>query len=178
MILNVTSSVYSSTQKPFDKPLSKSMVLAIYCKDLFFLSITPFCWGVLGEEKLWEMSFSLQKFSKAWFSNSPPWSDLMEVMQKPFSSWTLFKNILKASQTSSLRIKNINHVNLGKSSKMTRLYFLPPKLTVLVGPKRLRCKSSSGLVVETTLLLWKELSVCLPLWQNSQIESLSKLILG
>ena len=60
---------------------------------------------------------------------------------------------------------------------MTKPYFLPPKLAVLVGPNRSTCKSSSGLVVETTFLLWKELLVYLPLRQNSQDESFSKLIL-
>ena len=68
---------------------------------------------------------------------------------------------------------NITYVNLENSSTMTKPYFLPPRLAVLVGPKRSRCKSSSSLVVETTFLLWREFLVYLPLWQNSQVESVS-----
>ena len=102
----------------------------------------------------------------------------MEVIQKCFSFWSLFENVLKASQASSLWIRNITHVNLEKSSTITRPYFLLLRLVVLVGPNRSRCKNSSDLVVDTTLLLWKELLAYLPLRQNLQVESFSKLILG
>ena len=61
---------------------------------------------------------------------------------------------------------------------MTKPYFLPPRLAVIVSLKRSRCKSSSGLVVKTTFLLWNELLVYLLLRQNSQEESFSKLIFG
>ena len=68
--------------------LSKIFLINHFLKAWFWLflakicsfSTTPFCWGVLIEEKLWEMPFSLQKFSKTWFSNSPPWLDLMNEM--------------------------------------------------------------------------------------------------
>lgn len=39
----------ASVHKCFGKLFSWIMVLAISCKDLFFLSTTPFCYGVLGE---------------------------------------------------------------------------------------------------------------------------------
>jgi len=43
------------------------MVLANSSKDLFFLSTTPFCCGVLGAEKLCEIPFSSQYVSKIAF---------------------------------------------------------------------------------------------------------------
>jgi hypothetical protein len=48
------------------------MVLAISCKDLFFLSTTPFCCGVLGEENSWRIPWFSQKISKGSLANSPP----------------------------------------------------------------------------------------------------------
>ena len=71
---------------------------------------------------------------------------------------------------------NETHVNLEKSSTMTSPYLLPPKLVVLVGPKRSRCNNSSGLDVDTTFLDLKDFLVCLPNWHALQILSSSKLI--
>jgi len=48
------------------------MVLAISCKDLFFLSTTPFYCGVLGEENSWIIPCFSQNISNGSFSNSPP----------------------------------------------------------------------------------------------------------
>jgi len=48
------------------------MVLAISCKDLFFLSTTPVCCGVVGEEKSWMIPCFSQKASNGSFLNSPP----------------------------------------------------------------------------------------------------------
>jgi hypothetical protein len=48
------------------------MVIAISCKGVFFLSPTPFCCGVLGEENSWRIACFSQKFSNSSFSNSSP----------------------------------------------------------------------------------------------------------
>ena len=68
-----------------DKLYSWSIVLAISTIVLFFLSTTPFYWGVLGEENVCEMPFSLQNVLKNSFLNSVPWSLLMKEIQKSFS---------------------------------------------------------------------------------------------
>jgi len=54
----------ASTQKYFGKEDSLKMVLASSSKDLFFLSITPFCWRVLEAEKLWKsLNFSQKELN-------------------------------------------------------------------------------------------------------------------
>src|SRR4051812_27210610 len=53
-------------------PKPKIMVLAISCRVIFFRSTTPFCCGVLGQEKSWAIPFSLKNSSKNLFSNLPP----------------------------------------------------------------------------------------------------------
>jgi len=52
--------------------VSWSIVLAIYCKDMFFLSTTPFCFGVLGEENSWRTPCVSEKYSNCLFLNSSP----------------------------------------------------------------------------------------------------------
>lgn len=51
-------------QKYFSMPKSFKSVLPISCKVLFFLSIIPFCCGVLGHEKLYEIPCSTKKVLK------------------------------------------------------------------------------------------------------------------
>ena len=50
--------------------------------------------------------------------------------------------------------RNIIHVNLEKSSMMTKLYFLLVRLFALVRLKRSICKRLSGLMVETTFFAY------------------------
>ena len=50
-----------------------------------------------------------------------------------------FKELYKRWECFILMCQEWNHVNLEKSSIMTSLYLLPPKLVVLVGPKRSMC---------------------------------------
>src|ERR1044072_4828002 len=57
----------ASAQKCFAMLVSWIMVLAISCKVLFFRSTTPFCCGVLGQEKSWEIPFGSNKPSKSLF---------------------------------------------------------------------------------------------------------------
>ena len=49
-----------------------------------------FCWGVLAQEKLCEIPYSEKKILKNKFSNSPPWSLLIEMILELFSFWTFF----------------------------------------------------------------------------------------
>lgn len=42
------------------------------CKDMFFLSTTPFYSGVIGEDNSWRIPYFSHKNSKGSFSNSPP----------------------------------------------------------------------------------------------------------
>ena len=58
-------------------------------------------------------------------------------------------SFINDENVSSLCAKNEIHVNLEKSSRTTNPYLLPPKLVILVGPKRPRCNNSSGLDVDT-----------------------------
>jgi len=62
----------ASTQKYFGKLVSFKSVLASSSKDLFFLSTTPFCYGVLGVEKQCLIPNFSQNFSNFSFWNSPP----------------------------------------------------------------------------------------------------------
>jgi len=48
----------ASTQKYFGK---EDSLKASSSRDLFFLSTTPFYWGVLGAEKLWKIPSFSQK---------------------------------------------------------------------------------------------------------------------
>ena len=57
-------------QKYFGRGVSFKRVLAISSRALFFLSTTPFCWGVLGAEKLCSIPCSSQNNSKSLFSKS------------------------------------------------------------------------------------------------------------
>jgi len=62
----------TSARKYFGKEDSLYMVLESSSRDLFFLSTTPFCQGVLGAEKLWKIpSFSQYELNFS-FWNSPP----------------------------------------------------------------------------------------------------------
>src|ERR1044072_6521532 len=47
------------------------MVRAISCKVLFFLSTTPFCCGVLGQEKSWDMPILNKTPYELWKNKKP-----------------------------------------------------------------------------------------------------------
>ena len=84
----------------------------------------------------------------------------METTVVFFSFIILLRSFIKDGNVSSLFAKNETQVNLEKSSITTTPYLLSPKLVDLVGPKRSRCNSSSGLDVDTTFLDLKDLLVC------------------
>ena len=78
---------------------------------------------------------------------------------------------MKDENVSSLCAKNKTHVNLEKSSTTTKPYLLPPKLVILMDPKRSKCSSSSDLDVDAIFLDLKDFLVCFPNWHALQILS-------
>ena len=103
----------TSAQKCFARLFSWSLVLAISCKDLFFLYTTPFCCGVLGEENSWMIPCFSQKISNGLFSNSPPWSLLTIKIFSYFSDWFWMQNLLNTSYESSLDLRNLTMLEQG-----------------------------------------------------------------
>ena len=70
--------------------------MTITWRVLFFLSKTIFCRWVLGEEKLWYISFTSQNFWIFPFSNSVPWLLLMlETHKKTLLCLYLFAKYVK-----------------------------------------------------------------------------------
>ena len=102
----------ASAQKILATLVSLIMVLAISCNVLFFRFTTPFCWGVLGQEKSCEIPFSLKNISSFLFSNSPPWSLLTLTILRSFSFWTWLQKVTNTECDSSLCLKNFTHVHL------------------------------------------------------------------
>ena len=96
---------------------------------------------------------------------------LIETIVVSFSFVILLRSAIKEENVSSLCAKNETHVNLEKSSTITKPYLLPPKLVVLVDPKRPRCNNSSGLDVDTMFLDLKDFLVCFSNWHALQILS-------
>ena len=150
-------------------------VLAISCKDLFFLSITPFCWGVLDKKNYGRYLFHQIRFQ---------WKHFQVLLhdhslQRQFSNlsfWTFLQNFLNASKVSSLWERNKTHMNLEKSLTITNPYLFPPMLSILVGPNKSACSSSRILSEVTAFLGWKLDLVCLPLTQTSHTLSFSNLM--
>src|ERR1044072_3595169 len=80
------------------------------CNVLFLLSTTPFCYGVLGQEKSWEMPLESKRFSKSLFSNSPPRSLLTLTILQLFSFCTWVQKVENTECDSSLLLRNFTHV--------------------------------------------------------------------
>ena len=87
-----------------------NMTLAISWITLFFLSTTPFCWGVLGAENSCLVPWSLQKDPSLEFSNSLPWSILMRATIAFFSIWSFLHRCIIFSGVSDLSLKRITQV--------------------------------------------------------------------
>ena len=81
-------------------------------------------------------------------------------------------------KASFLEDKKSTHVYLEKLSTMTKPYDLPPRLVVLVGPKRSMWSSCKGLEVETQFFYLKEIFLCFPLTHASHNLFRSKDNLG
>ena len=71
-VLYITFCVHSFCSEVLSNFSFMEHFLTISCKDLSFLSIIPFCCGVLKEENLGNIPCFSQKFSEGSFSNSPP----------------------------------------------------------------------------------------------------------
>ena len=140
----------------FSMLVSLIMVLAISCKVLFFLSTTPFCCEVIGQDKSWEIPFSSNRFSKYLFSNYPPWSLLTLTILRFISFWTWVQKVVKTECDSSLCLRNFTHVHMLQSSIMTNPYFFPLIDAVFTGPNKSMWRSSNDQEVETTLFILKK----------------------
>ena len=74
---------------------SFNMVLAISYTILFFLSMTPFCWGVLAAKNYIFIPFSSQNYMNYFDMNSPPLSNFKHWILESISFSTISLNILK-----------------------------------------------------------------------------------
>ena len=80
-VQGITCSVYIFSPKRLGILLIFNMTLAISWTTLFFLSTTPFCWGVLGVENSFFVPWSLQKDMSLEFLNSLSWSLLIRAIK-------------------------------------------------------------------------------------------------
>ena len=120
-----------------------NMALAISWITMFFLSTTPFYWGVIGVENSWDIPDLVQKDSIYEFSNSLPWSLRIRSIFRLFSFCNLLHKVSMCSGASNLDRRRMTQVNLVKSSTITTMYLFPPRDSVLVVPIRSRCSSSN-----------------------------------
>jgi len=90
----------SCTQKISLNLESFNMVLTISHTTMFFLSTTPFCWGVLVVENCLLIPRSSHKLLNVFYVNAPPLSDLKHFIFKWVSFSTISLNILKHSNAS------------------------------------------------------------------------------
>ncbi|MFS7952032.1 hypothetical protein Hanom_Chr07g00602171 [Helianthus anomalus] len=112
----------ASAQKVKGKPESSSMVLAVSIKVLFFLSTTPFCSGVLGMLYCLTIPFFTQKASNSLFLNFVPLSLLKLFTGRSNCFSTCVTRSCKMPAVSSFECKKKVHVNLEKSSTITKQY--------------------------------------------------------
>ncbi|KAF5757203.1 hypothetical protein HanXRQr2_Chr17g0823801 [Helianthus annuus] len=98
------------------------MVLAASIKVLFFLSTTPFCSGVLEMLYCLTIPFFTQKASNSLFLNSVPLSLLKLFTGRSNCFSTCVTKSCKMPAVSSLKCKKKVHVNLEKSSTITKQY--------------------------------------------------------
>ena len=81
-------------------------------------------------------SIFLTKFFQLWFLNSFPWSLLRQAMDEFFSTWNRLHRFSILLATSNFSLRSSTHVNLEKSSTITKIYLFPPRLSVQVRPIR------------------------------------------
>ena len=130
----MTQVLTASPHKFLATSLLCSMALTISWITLFFLSTTPFCWGVIGAKNSWEIPDLVQNDSIYEFSNSLPWSLRIRSIFKLFSFYSLVHKASMCSGASDLDRRRMTQVYLVKSSTTTMMYLLPQKDSVLVGP--------------------------------------------
>ena len=142
------------------------MALAISWITLFFLSTTPFCWGVIGAENSWEILDLVQNDFVYVFSNSLPWSLQILSIFKFFSFYSLVHKAFMCLGALDLDRRRMTQVYLVKSSSITMMYLLPSRDSVLVRPIRSRCRSSNGLDVADVWVSGCLAFVCFPSWHG------------
>ena len=128
----------ASAQKYVGNLASSNIVLPASIRVLFFLSTTPFCWGVPGAENCWVIPLTLQNSSITEFLNSVPLSLLriLTLYLVPVSiSLTWSSNI---SAVSSFLWRKYTQVNLVNSSTMTRVYLFLLMDMTFTGPNKSR----------------------------------------
>ena len=155
-----------------------NMALAISWITLFFLSTTPFCWGVIGLENSWDIPDLVQKDSIYEFSNYLPWSLRIRSIFRFFSFYNLVHRALMCSRASDLDRRRMTQVYLVKLSTTTIMYLLPPRDSVLVGPIRSKCRSSNGLDVVDVWVLGCLAFVYFPSWHGPHTTLLILLSFG
>ena len=148
--------------RSFATSLLCNIALAISWMILFFLSITPFCWGVIGVENSWVVPALMQKDSNWEFLNSLSRSLRIWSTFNPFSFCTLLYNDLMWWGASDFDCSKMTQVNLVKLLTTTMMYFFPLRDSVLVGPIRSTWRSSRGLAVAVVKVAWCWAFVCFP----------------
>lgn len=111
-VLYITYCVHNFYLKVLRNIVWWSMILAISCKEIIFLSITWFCCVVIGKENSWKIPCFSRKFSNDSFSNSPPWLLLTFKIFNSFSVCTWIQKVLNTSYASPLVLKNFTQVHL------------------------------------------------------------------
>ena len=104
-----------------------NMALAISWITLFFLSTTPFCWGVIEAENSWDIPDLVQKDSVFEFSNFLPWSLQIRSIFRLFSFCNLVHKVSMCSRVSDLNHRRMTQMYLVKSSTTTMMYVFPPR---------------------------------------------------
>ena len=153
-LLTVWQSVLTASPHKFlVTSLLCNMALAIYWITLFFLSTTPFWWGVIRAENSWDIPNLVQKDSIYEFSNSLPWSLQIRSIFRLFSFCNLVHNDSMCSGASDLDRRRMTQVYLVKSSTTTKMNLFPPRDSIFVRPIRSRCSSPNGLEVANIWVL-------------------------
>ena len=155
-----------------------NMALAISWITLFFLSTTPFCWGVIEAENSWDIPDLVQKDSVFEFSNFLPWSLRIRSIFRLFSFCNLVHKVSMCSRVSDLNHRRMTQMYLVKSSTTTMMYLLPLRDSVLVGRIRSRCRSSNDLDVSDVWVPGCLAFVCFPSWHGPHTTLLILLSFG
>ena len=85
---------------------------------------------------------SARKLSKSLFLNSRPLSLLIFLTVFLSCSSTCLMNVFSLGVASDFCLRKKTQVKREKSSTITRIYLLPPKLSITEGPHKSICKSS------------------------------------
>lgn len=84
------------------------IVLAISRAVSFFISTTPFCWGVLGAAYFLLPPYSSQNSSNPFKVSSPPWLDLRNLIFKSVSFSIILLKALNKDNRKAIRHCNVS----------------------------------------------------------------------